>query len=177
MTTNIGTGPQDIPLNQFLGEQAFLDKPAKVPVAIIQSSNDNDSGFQLSTIGSSIKSIIPTQVDYDNYGAYNTSTGEYTCPMDGVYEVKIGGNVLVSTLGSDPSVFVVRLYRNNVEYVRRYDQLTNTISWRYVNFTPLISCSAGDVLKIVANVQSGGGTANFDSDGRYTQMSFALVSH
>ena len=25
MTTNIGTGPQDIPLNQFLGEMAFMD--------------------------------------------------------------------------------------------------------------------------------------------------------
>ena len=27
MPTNIGTGPQDIPLNQFLGEMAFMDKP------------------------------------------------------------------------------------------------------------------------------------------------------
>jgi len=27
MPTNIGTGPQDIPLNQFLGEMAFIDKP------------------------------------------------------------------------------------------------------------------------------------------------------
>ena len=25
MATNIGTGPQDIPLNQFLGEMAFMD--------------------------------------------------------------------------------------------------------------------------------------------------------
>ena len=25
MATNIGTGPQDIPLNQFLGEMAFID--------------------------------------------------------------------------------------------------------------------------------------------------------
>ena len=34
MATNIGTGPQDIPLNQFLGEQAFLDKPSKVPAFV-----------------------------------------------------------------------------------------------------------------------------------------------
>ena len=27
MATNIGTGPQDIPLNQFLGEMAFMDNP------------------------------------------------------------------------------------------------------------------------------------------------------
>ena len=30
MATNIGTGPQDIPLNQFLGEMAFQDKPKVV---------------------------------------------------------------------------------------------------------------------------------------------------
>lgn len=27
MTTKIGTGPQDIPLNQFLGEMAYMDNP------------------------------------------------------------------------------------------------------------------------------------------------------
>jgi len=27
MPTNIGMGPQDIPLNQFLGEMAFIDRP------------------------------------------------------------------------------------------------------------------------------------------------------
>ena len=30
MATNIGTGPQDIPLNQFLGEMAFRDKATTV---------------------------------------------------------------------------------------------------------------------------------------------------
>ena len=32
MATNIGTGPQDIPLNQFLGEMAFQDKAPIVGV-------------------------------------------------------------------------------------------------------------------------------------------------
>ena len=45
MATNIGTGPQDIPLNQFLGEMAFQDKATTV-VAGSRVTNPNTTSVE-----------------------------------------------------------------------------------------------------------------------------------
>jgi len=82
MATNIGTGPQDIPLNQFLGEMAFMDRPPTHPyleVALTSSITTYD-GRQLDN------TEIPfNQVYIDTVGGYNTANGKYTIPERGIY--------------------------------------------------------------------------------------------
>ena len=178
MATNIGTGPQDIPLNQFLGEQAFLDKPSKVPAFVVQLNNDNDQGGQnviISDTTSPGTIIKPSDVKYDNYGGYNTSTGEYTAPIGGLYYFTFTSNIRTANLSSTTSVIINQYYVNSTEYVRAYDALGNGQSWRHKTFTALIPLNVGD--KVTFRSYNNGGTHYFDSDGKYTQFSGMLVSH
>ena len=77
MATNIGTGPQDIPLNQFLGEMAFMD--AKPKVAFQATLNVN-------TAHPSGTNILPyNTIVFDIGSNYNTSTYTFTAPFPGLY--------------------------------------------------------------------------------------------
>jgi hypothetical protein len=68
MATNIGTGPQDIPLNQFLGEMAFMDRP---PV---------DFGYIVAT------SVTDTNVSV-GYTSINTTYYKWELPSAGWYRL------------------------------------------------------------------------------------------
>ena len=178
MPTNIGTGPQDIPLNQFLGEQAFLDKPSKVPAFVVQLNNDNSQGGQSSIITDNSSPgtiIIPEDVKYDNYGAYSTATGEYTAPIGGLYYFTFTSNIRTQNLSGSNSVIVNQYYVNATEYIRAYEAYGNGQSWRHKTFTALIPLVAGD--KVTFRSYNNGGNHYFDSDGKYTQYSGMLVSY
>ena len=49
MATNIGTGPEDIPLNQHLGQMAYLDEPprAKCYVAVVTENINEDKSYMI----------------------------------------------------------------------------------------------------------------------------------
>ena len=79
MATNIGTGPQDIPLNQFLGEMAFMDRPPQR--VAFQATITNTFNW-----GTATSVIVPCdQADVNVAGCYNTTTYKFTAPVDGVY--------------------------------------------------------------------------------------------
>ena len=69
MATNIGTRPQDIPLNQFLGEMAFMDRP---PV---------DFGYIVATAAGNIN------VPQNNYTAISTTYYKWELPSAGWYRL------------------------------------------------------------------------------------------
>ena len=78
MATNIGTGPQDIPLNQFLGEMAFMDTPAN---KVFWAANFNVTGTDLT----GAVPIVFDNVLYNIGGAYDGTTGYMTAPRSGLY--------------------------------------------------------------------------------------------
>lgn len=82
MATNIGTGPQDIPLNQFLGEMAFMDRPPTHPYLEVRltASITSYDGRQIDNT-----EVAYNQVDIDTVGGYNPATGRYTVTERGVY--------------------------------------------------------------------------------------------
>ena len=69
MATNIGTEPQDIPLNQFLGEMAFMDRP---PV---------DFGYIVATAAGNIN------VPQSSYTAISTTYYKWELPSAGWYRL------------------------------------------------------------------------------------------
>ena len=91
MATNIGTGPQDIPLNQFLGEMAFMDKPPSRPAF---RAYNNGSDFALVN---NAKVTCFTTLDFNYFGGYDTSTQRFTAPVSGLYF--FGGHVRIGAPG------------------------------------------------------------------------------
>jgi len=80
MATNIGTGPQDIPLNQFLGEMAFIDKPPQKPGFYARRSISGDG-----RAANSQEWTIAGTGSYNRGGHFDISNGRFTAPVDGVY--------------------------------------------------------------------------------------------
>ena len=78
MATNIGTGPQDIPLNQFLGEMAFVDRPPQR--VAFQARNTANFNF-----GANPQILPCPSVSVNIAGCYDTTTYKFTAPVDGVY--------------------------------------------------------------------------------------------
>ncbi len=99
MTTKIGTGPQDIPLNQFLGQMAFMDSPPQRPAFLAYHPGPSD--FQVSA-NSKVTCFNATKYNY--FGGYDTSNQTFTVPRSGLY--LFGGHIRV---GSPGSIRVFRL--------------------------------------------------------------------
>jgi hypothetical protein len=73
MATNIGTGPQDIPLNQFLGEMAFMDNLYKQGTFVATCDNGvtltgNSDLLQYVKIGNLVTVMGQIQVNSSNGG-------------------------------------------------------------------------------------------------------------
>ena len=74
MPTNIGTGPQDIPLNQFLGEMAYMDNFYSQGSFIATCSNGvtlQSSGdtLQYVKVGNMVTVMGQIQVNSSNGGS------------------------------------------------------------------------------------------------------------
>ncbi len=83
MATNIGTGPQDIPLNQFLGEMAFMDNQIEFGTWEPQISMLGNTTRTQSTTGGFYQRIGKMVYVLYNYGWTNRTT------TNGGYGVRI----------------------------------------------------------------------------------------
>ena len=86
MATNIGTRPEDIPLNQYLGEMAFRDAKPRV-MAIVQKN----TGMTLNTSATPVQ--FPNTVIDTHIGFSNTNS-RYTIKYAGDYFVMFDVNAL-----------------------------------------------------------------------------------
>jgi len=173
MATNIGTNPQDIPLNQYLGEQAFLDYPAAKPCMLAHQINQDSTypGSQDNKI-SSIEIVQFGDVRYDNYGAYDKSTGEYTVPMKGVYMIHVAGNLGIDSPGSWIQIWA---YLNGNQYKRAYlNKEIQNGTWYYSDVNIYVPCEKGDILTLRA--QAAGGAFWWDDDGKYSEKVIRMVT-
>ncbi len=188
---SIGTHPHEIPINQLLGKQAFQDRPAVEPCAIMHQLHDDTSnvtnGGRLTQIGSSWEHIKMGLVMYDNYGAYEKSTGQYTCPRTGLYLCHIGSNLYVKDV-RDNSGSTIQFYvqLNGSDYRQAYcnknflqnPEPTSNNHWWYADINIHVPCRKGDILRWISKNNSNGGTHYLDDDdnGTYSEMVFLKVS-
>jgi len=173
MATNIGTNPQDIPLNQYLGEQAFLDYPAAKPCMLAHQIDGNSAyaGSQNNKI-SSIEIVQFGDVRYDNYGAYDRSTGEYTVPMRGVYMLHVAGNMGIDSPGSWIQVWA---YLNGNQYKRAYlNKEIQNGTWYYSDVNIYVPCEKGDIITLRGH--ASGGVFWWDDDGKYSEKVIRMVT-
>ncbi len=175
MATNIGTNPQDIPLNQYLGEQAFLDYPAAKPCMLAHQLNQNSTypGSQDNKINA-LEIVQFGDVRYDNYGAYDKSTGEYTVPIRGVYLVHMAGNLGIDNPGSWVQIWA---YLNGNQYKRAYlNKEIQNGTWYYSDVNIYVPCEKGDILTVRAQATGGSAAMWWDDDGKYSEKVIRMVT-
>ena len=176
MATNIGTNPQDIPLNQYLGQQAFLDYPAAKPLMLAHQVNNDASyrGSQNNKIDTNMRIVQFGDVRYDNYGAYDKSTGEYTVPMRGVYLIHVAGNLGFDNPGSWVQIWG---YKNGSQYKRAYlNKEIQNGNWYYSDVNIHIPCEKGDILTLRGQATGGSAAFWWDDDGKYSEKVIMMVT-
>ena len=155
MATNIGTGPQDIPLNQFLGEMAFMDKPPQKPGFYARRSISNDGR----PIGAQ-EWVISGTGSYNRGGHFDVSTGNFTAPVDGVYFFSAAPGYKQTGLNFD---FKFRVNGVGVaEPVRFIDGGDDLISHSLATGTIAINLTAGQYVDVyVSTIHHANTTTNF----------------
>ena len=114
MATNIGTGPQDIPLNQFLGEMAFMDSKPKVGCRISLNNVGNNSITNNVT--------LPFNNVIWQYGVeFNTTTHKFAAPVSGIYIIT--SNVYKNG-GGAPSV--IEIYNDTTTTILTRSRASNS---------------------------------------------------
>jgi len=142
MTTNIGTRPQDIPLNQFLGEMAFMDAKPKVAFQASVSSNIAHAAGT---------NILPYDLIIFDIGSnYNTSTYTFTAPVPGLYFFHLNLN-----LYNAPGRMMAGIYQGGS--ISRYHygtRISATISGdNNVNASAILMLQQGDVVQPYSSSQ------------------------
>ena len=151
MATNIGTRPEDIPLNQYLGEMAFRDAKPRV-MAIVQKN----TGMTLNTSATPVQ--FPNTVIDTHIGFSNTNS-RYTVPYSGDYFVMFNVNALSN---SNVTTFGIRV---NGALYSNY-QISN-VNHPRMNFTlsAIVPITAGNYIEIAGYVNTG--TLGVDNAGNW----------
>ena len=124
MATNIGTGPQDIPLNQFLGEMAFMDSIYSQGTWLPTQSNVSITVNQDECIWTKIGNLVFASCRITWPSTSNTSNGDIGgLPFDpaGFINSSCGGPITEGTLtytgeltaSVEASSNLIRFRRNN----------------------------------------------------------------
>ena len=77
---------------------------------------------------------------------YNTSTGRFTCPVDGVYGVAFSSNCNMSSM-SVGNNFNIQTHKNGTNQLYNYNTVFTT-GWQQMTFTNYVNCNANDWLAL-----------------------------
>ena|SRR5438067_2389576 len=109
-------------------------------------------------------------VTLDTHGSFNTTTGVYTVPVPGKYEIAANVSFTGNATG-----------KRSFQIVKNGTGVTNSefpASTAYNNAMPgtiILDCAAGDTLKLTA-YQNSGGSLTYTADSSYTWLSIKRLS-
>ena len=152
------------------------------PTAIYTHSAGSEAGAYLYTYaGSGTRSVVmkPQTAIVNRGNIYNTSNGRFTAPVAGVYRYAVHGNLYTNGIASN-AYFLLQISKNGSNYVYHYeDNATNAAgSWKYQNYSGLISMAANDYIEMTlkTNNLTDSSYQNFGFDlSNYTHYEFQLL--
>ena len=112
-------------------------------VGIDMASNINTGGE------SNFVTVVHTTTQINTGGHYNTSTGEFTCPVAGRYFFE------AHFLSRATAAHNVELQKNGAVWVKTRDILT-TGNEASIGCSTVVDCAANDVLRVQVSNGSGG---------------------
>lgn len=89
--------------------------------------------------------------EFDNYSAYDPSTGEFTCPTEGIYDVYAQISCSGAAAGER---IILTIQQGGVTIAANYDYATGTGLQSYEVQRSII-CSLGDVLRVTSETNGG----------------------
>lgn len=137
-------------------------------VVAARYSSDNSS----QSIGTSATDLIFEDLDNDTHGAYNTSTGEYTAPVSGFYQVNAKFNMQTESFSSG-DVVRADIVVNGSLISASVTRISATASLNYgADINEIVELNKGDVLKIQGTSSVA---SNFISDSSFNTFSIARI--
>ena len=129
-------------LYQFVGGGGSSAAPVSVNARYTGSATTLPNGSLTIT-------VYGTQT-YDTHSAYNNTTGIYTVPISGKYEVTaaIGSSASYAASGiGDQLAITIFLNASQYSFQNEWAQTTLTTSWS-VMMTDTLQCNAGDTITV-----------------------------
>lgn len=114
----------------------------------------------LSVTGGS--AIVPTSILKDTHGAYNSSTGQFTCPVAGIYKVTAGG---ITSTGQR----TLKIYKNGSYHMAIVSVNTSAV----LGGEYQVDCKAGDILTVVPDSSD---TLIYSATNYQMYLSFERIS-
>ena len=158
MATNIGTGPQDIPLNQFLGQMAFMDDVPKKP-SFQANKNNNNHNFTVNT-----RTVVAGwDVRHNDGGMFNATTGVITIPVSGLYWFYFAA----MSERNDTGDYQISIHKNGTLWVNTNDLSDSaTTTFQQTHVSTIIKCEKGDTIDFRGYNSSA--TSSYIYRGSYT---------
>ena len=132
-------------------------------------TNSGDAGVSNNKIKDAY--AVFTGVHLNQGSHYNTSTGKFTAPVDGVYGVAFSSNMNMSNFSVGQS-FNIQTRKNGSIQIYNYNTVFTTV-WQQMTFTNYVNCNANDYLQIYY-----GGSATIGADqgsGQWGELYFWLA--
>lgn len=169
MATNIGTGPEDIPLNQHLGQMAYLDELPRTKCYVAVGANAGALSFS----GSGTTAFTPwgssaAYVYADIGGDWDIANKRFIAPQTGIYQFNMGGRF--SSYGSATISYIYftaynSTYRGGGQRILLWSPgVDSGGTYRPHNFSGTVLMYAGDnVTPTVRVSHSNSGSITLDS--------------